>query len=1094
MKKLLGAIAFVCLALTAHAQNWTTVSSSNITDLNQQKLAAGTLCFLGTDQNDIPISFQVGGGGQVLARPFCVAVTSGSSAALSVPNPQNTQPSGIYYRVTVTDSSTGQRVLLYKGVSFAGGTFNLDQYVPVYPGFTVAPLSSSTPGNFSVGGNLSVTGTITGTYVFGSSAFSALNPAATYGTYGSVSDKQRGMFIQNYLQTHWIPVSPWLNLDNYTKGDAAYLNAACSFTSGSYTVTCAGASFNSTDVGKLVVLFGARANGSGATATTTLSSGAVTTPSMTANGSAYLTVPSVSVTGLTCTYNPELKAVLSGSNYSTGNTVSSITVVYGGSGCTGTPSITITAGPNLALAGSIASVTNATTVVLTTNVAPSVTGSSQSMLYGSDDTTNLNSAIAALAPNNDEGLNPLAVYCGRLYMTSGVVNIINKSLNLVSPGPANLSSTGSGTPAQVGCGFYLVNQSYASATDALYIAGSQFSSLRGVHVYSVSGNKQRAAIRLQQPGGGTTNHNNQYNRFEDNLIGPWYTGGANGGDPEANSCFTGSFILNQCAQFQWGFMLDSPAGYPTTGGANNDQMIFAQNMVVGADIGFYQFSNQSAELLLDRFMCDGCNVGIQATANMVVRDADISNSPNCDLIVGDPNYSGNNLGIVLDLEHFTDEGGHQFLCTATQSSAVNNISIYFHGRVGFQVGSSTIKSGKIIDLSSQNFGPNVTIAGDENVIPTLLGVLPATTAPINFNWYPAGYATGPNLVQNGADIAANYNDPPQSSWSNLQLTYPDARHSQWFKRDWTVGGQRCHSDMIFFGGDPDSLECNNTTILGKQRLFGELLVNQIGAPVSPSCSKLSGSGSTTYFYKVAGIVAGITGPASAETSCASQNASLSSSAVNQACAVPVAGAQQYAIYESTTTGTEKLLATVNADQMLIGGSNQVCYNDAAGGAAGASPNSTDSTGGATFQGPITAQGLTLTGSSPLAVPALNINGDGNMTKNPRIPWHTYYQALASNTAVIMNQWTNTGPFKVISLAVLNPTTGVGCTTANLILYDVAKAQTVTTMAIPNGQNSTISSGINYSVASGDTLQLQYTAAGCSTYPAQLNVTVEVEPQ
>src|SRR3954454_7463908 len=127
MNKILGTLAFVCLAVCGFAQNWTAVSASNITDLNQQRLAAGSVCFLGTDQNDIPISFQVGGGGQVLARPFCVAVINGSSAALLVPNPQNTQPQGIYYRVTATDMATGQPVLKYTAVSFSGASFNLDQ-------------------------------------------------------------------------------------------------------------------------------------------------------------------------------------------------------------------------------------------------------------------------------------------------------------------------------------------------------------------------------------------------------------------------------------------------------------------------------------------------------------------------------------------------------------------------------------------------------------------------------------------------------------------------------------------------------------------------------------------------------------------------------------------------------------------------------------------------------------------------------------------------------------------------------------------------------------------------------------------------------
>src|SRR5215475_9993518 len=126
MKKLILLIAIG--VIPAEAQNWTTVSASNITDLNQQKLAVGQLCFLGTDQNDVPISFNVGGGGQVLKRAFCSAVTNGVVTAFTVRNPVNTTPAGIYYRVTVKDVNTGQEVLRYPQVSFAGTTFNFDNY------------------------------------------------------------------------------------------------------------------------------------------------------------------------------------------------------------------------------------------------------------------------------------------------------------------------------------------------------------------------------------------------------------------------------------------------------------------------------------------------------------------------------------------------------------------------------------------------------------------------------------------------------------------------------------------------------------------------------------------------------------------------------------------------------------------------------------------------------------------------------------------------------------------------------------------------------------------------------------------------------
>jgi hypothetical protein len=128
MKKLLP-LVFVCLTIHVSAQNLATVSANNIADLAGNKLGSGQLCFLATDQNDNPISFQVGGGGQVIRRAFCSTVAAGVAASFTVPNPATTSPSGIFYRVTVKDSSTGQEVLRYTGVTFSGGTFGFDQGV-----------------------------------------------------------------------------------------------------------------------------------------------------------------------------------------------------------------------------------------------------------------------------------------------------------------------------------------------------------------------------------------------------------------------------------------------------------------------------------------------------------------------------------------------------------------------------------------------------------------------------------------------------------------------------------------------------------------------------------------------------------------------------------------------------------------------------------------------------------------------------------------------------------------------------------------------------------------------------------------------------
>ncbi len=172
MRRLFLLFAFVCLSLgfsvDAHAQNLTTVSTSNIQDINGAKLAAGQLCFQATDQNDNPISVQIGGGGQALRRQYCSPVTAGVATLFTVPNPANTLPTGIYYRVTIRDSSTGQEVLRYTQVSFTGGTFNFDNYAPLNLGI-LAPLSgNSVTGNLSVTGNVAATGTVTGSNIPGS--------------------------------------------------------------------------------------------------------------------------------------------------------------------------------------------------------------------------------------------------------------------------------------------------------------------------------------------------------------------------------------------------------------------------------------------------------------------------------------------------------------------------------------------------------------------------------------------------------------------------------------------------------------------------------------------------------------------------------------------------------------------------------------------------------------------------------------------------------------------------------------------------------------------------------------------------------------
>jgi hypothetical protein len=195
MKKLfiLGLFCF-CLPASLQAQNWTTVTATNITDLNQQKLAAGQLCFLATDQNDTPISVGVGGGGQLLRRSLCTSIAGGAITAFSVPNPATTTPAGIYYRVAAKDTSTGQEVLRYTQVTFNGATFNFDNYAPISQGQFAPPSGAAVSGNLSVNGNLSITGTFTSTIFSGNMTLPASSTATSASNFGSLQETWQGSY------------------------------------------------------------------------------------------------------------------------------------------------------------------------------------------------------------------------------------------------------------------------------------------------------------------------------------------------------------------------------------------------------------------------------------------------------------------------------------------------------------------------------------------------------------------------------------------------------------------------------------------------------------------------------------------------------------------------------------------------------------------------------------------------------------------------------------------------------------------------------------------------------------------------------------
>jgi hypothetical protein len=129
MKRIAAVLSLLLsLAGVSSAQNWSLVTATNLTYQDGTKLPSGKLCFTGTDSDDNPVSFKVGGGGQAVSGAVCTAITDGAIGSFSVPNPAVTAPANINYRVEVNDNQGWK--LVYTQVHFTGSPFNFDAYVP----------------------------------------------------------------------------------------------------------------------------------------------------------------------------------------------------------------------------------------------------------------------------------------------------------------------------------------------------------------------------------------------------------------------------------------------------------------------------------------------------------------------------------------------------------------------------------------------------------------------------------------------------------------------------------------------------------------------------------------------------------------------------------------------------------------------------------------------------------------------------------------------------------------------------------------------------------------------------------------------------
>jgi hypothetical protein len=180
MKYLFSVLLLLSAAACAVAST-TTISASNITDLNGRKIAAARLCFQPVDASGIAIGYR-DSSAQVVPVKKCGLVSNGAlQSGFAVFDSLTTVPTNVRYHITLTSALNTSSVIRDFGTTtITGTTWTLDTFDPgalVLPALFTASSTSgslavngdfsvsgtSTLSNTTINGNLSFTGTLTGT-------------------------------------------------------------------------------------------------------------------------------------------------------------------------------------------------------------------------------------------------------------------------------------------------------------------------------------------------------------------------------------------------------------------------------------------------------------------------------------------------------------------------------------------------------------------------------------------------------------------------------------------------------------------------------------------------------------------------------------------------------------------------------------------------------------------------------------------------------------------------------------------------------------------------------------------------------------------
>jgi hypothetical protein len=450
-------------------------------------------------------------------------------------------------------------------------------------------------------------------------------------------------------------------------------------------------------------------------------------------------------------------------------------------------------------------------------------------------------------------------------------------------------------------------------SDLLYMHANIWSHLDGLALYGNTGRPPLNLVHLEQASGDPTN--NQYITFAHMTLGPK---------------FLGDIATSSISYFNgWYWSLPN---------ANNDQMIFRNIYARNGNVVLNNFESQGTFHYAEKVQCQGNNICLIASSEWEIHSS-FNASNLIDMVFGNGSFATNP---VVRAWFYEDEGSQQLMNLG--SEAGNVIADIRCFRCGF----NTVPANtRVIDLSGSNIN-NVSTLNLED----LRDNSGLTTATIVVR--PVNTCFASSRMRIDSTI-------PNSNISIQGLTggCPDPRSQSTVWREYRGAGSTApiaESHQLLVGG-------GTTTLLSQQWDWpGAVLdhyttVKKLATPTNSTCGVV-GTGGTTFFYKVAAIVNGLSSALSAETTCSGP---ASSTSVNYTWVDfrPVVGAQKMRLWRGTVAATENQFCDYDITSLTgNGGNGQPSVRDNCTFTGGTPPTADEGTGSIAFDGTLNSTGVT----------------------------------------------------------------------------------------------------------------------------------------